>query len=161
MFASVIGGPAAATYWREAGSDEAWVRVPGLIPDGIAPLDDRGKIPVTLFPTPFGPAADMLGSVPIVMSAVVPDGQILHITPPPFDFAADLAGDQPAIVIGVGPWSLEQCAEQARRTVRHGLAGILVQLGEDPGPPPWSRFGTRGVDVLELFRLSADQGALA
>lgn len=148
------GGP--TVLWKTAGSDAPWVDLSKwMSADGFdfaAACPEPFTIDEGWIRAPWESLLDGaipgFGSWSVSRSDYVHDGQVVQL------------GHQHAIIVGTGAWSLEECRQQALRTVRHGLADILGQLGEPVGPPPVTGFGTSGREVIRLLELSVDHGAM-
>ena len=76
--------------------------------------------------------------VPVTLSTLIPDGQVIAIGTPPIQY---LIGSRPRT-------ELELAGYAARRAVQAGLADVLAWLGERPLPwPP-----VTGAEVLDGIR---------
>jgi hypothetical protein len=76
-----------------------------------------------------GARGDIAG-IPVITSAVIPDGELLIIGP-------SGPGTYEYLAVGIGPIdNSEWCRREALRIVQTGLADVLEWLGEPPWRPP-------------------------
>jgi hypothetical protein len=75
-----------------------------------------------------GARGDFAG-IPIVVSSMLPDGEVLIVGQSSYSGTAAVFGAGP---IGNSEW----CRREALRIVRTGLADVLEWLGEPPWTPP-------------------------